>query len=115
MTHPEAEVAARNAVLQHESLGLKRVGAGQGATLWVDGTRATRVGAVFANGVAMAADNRFTIGTKPPMDISYPPGNARAPIYNANDLPRGTVLTAQQAAERLNAPKLIVLLGPAGR
>ena len=61
----------------------------------------------------LTADNRFTIGTKPPMDISYPPGNARAPIYNANDLPRGTVLTAQQAAERLNAPKLIILLGPA--
>jgi 2-methylcitrate dehydratase PrpD len=51
-------VAARNAVLQNESLGVKKVGAGQGATLWVDGTRATRVGAVFANGVAMAADSR---------------------------------------------------------
>jgi 2-methylcitrate dehydratase PrpD len=51
-------VAARNAVLQNESLGVKKVGRGQGATLWVDGTRATRVGAVFANGVAMAADSR---------------------------------------------------------
>ena len=51
-------VAARNAVLQNETLGVKKVGAGQGATLWVDGTRATRVGAVFANGVAMAADSR---------------------------------------------------------
>ena len=51
-------VAARKAVLQQESLGAKKIGAGQGATLWVDGTRATRVGAVFANGVAIAADNR---------------------------------------------------------
>jgi 2-methylcitrate dehydratase PrpD len=34
-------------VLQQESLGARRVGAGQGATLWVDGTRVTRVGAVF--------------------------------------------------------------------
>ena len=51
-------VAARKAVLQQESLGTKSVGAGQGATLWVDGTRVTRVGAGFANGVAIAADNR---------------------------------------------------------
>jgi 2-methylcitrate dehydratase PrpD len=51
-------VAARNAVLQQESLGTKKVGPGQGATLWVNGTRATRVGAIFANGVAIAADNR---------------------------------------------------------
>jgi 2-methylcitrate dehydratase PrpD len=51
-------VAARTAVLQQESLGAKKVGAGQGATLWVDGTRVTRAGAVFANGVPIAADNR---------------------------------------------------------
>ena len=51
-------VAARKAVLQQEGLGTKKVGAGQGATLSVDGTRVTRVGAVFANGVAIAADNR---------------------------------------------------------
>ena len=50
--------AARSAVMQHESLGLRRIGRGQGATLWVDGTRATRVGAAFANGVAMAANNQ---------------------------------------------------------
>ena len=50
-------VSARNAVLQNEGLGSRKVGAGQGATLWVDGTRATRVGAVFSNGVAMAAED----------------------------------------------------------
>jgi len=33
--------AARRAVIEHESLGPRRVGAGQGATLWVDGTRVT--------------------------------------------------------------------------
>src|SRR5687768_5346335 len=54
---PRAE-AARGAVLRHETLGTRKVGAGQGATLWVDGTRATRVGAAFANGVAMAANNQ---------------------------------------------------------
>ena len=30
--------AARRAVLQHEHLGPRRVGTGQGATLWVDAT-----------------------------------------------------------------------------
>ncbi len=50
--------AARHAVLQQESLGARRVGTGQGATVWVDGTRATRMGAVFANGVAMAVNNQ---------------------------------------------------------
>ena len=34
----------RRAVLEHERLGARRVGAGQGATLWVDGTRVTRAG-----------------------------------------------------------------------
>jgi 2-methylcitrate dehydratase PrpD len=51
-------VAARRAVLLHEGLGPRRIGTGQGATLWVDGTRATRVGAVFANGVAVAVNNQ---------------------------------------------------------
>lgn len=51
-------VSARKAVLEQESLDRKQIGAGRGATLWVDGTRTTRVGAVFANGVAIAADNR---------------------------------------------------------
>ena len=37
---------------------MRRVGAGQGATVWVDGTRVTRVGAVFANGVAVAVNNQ---------------------------------------------------------
>jgi 2-methylcitrate dehydratase PrpD len=50
--------AAREAVLEHERLGPRGVGAGQGATLWVDGARATRVGAVFANGVAVAVNNQ---------------------------------------------------------
>jgi 2-methylcitrate dehydratase PrpD len=50
--------AARRAVVEHERLGARRIGAGQGATLWVDGTRATRVGAVFANGVAVAVNNQ---------------------------------------------------------
>jgi 2-methylcitrate dehydratase PrpD len=50
--------AARQAVLGQETLGARRVGAGQGATLWVDGTRVTRVGAAFASGVAVAVNNQ---------------------------------------------------------
>src|SRR5213592_1340610 len=50
--------AARRAVLAHERLGPGRVGAGQGATLWVDGTRVTRAGAAFADGVAVAVNNQ---------------------------------------------------------
>src|SRR2546429_755736 len=50
--------AARRAVIEHERLGTRRVGAGQGATLWVDGTRVTRAGAAFANGVAGAVNNQ---------------------------------------------------------
>ena len=54
----ERPAAARQAVLSQERLGPRRVGAGQGATLWVDGARVTRVGAVFANGVAVAVNNQ---------------------------------------------------------
>jgi 2-methylcitrate dehydratase PrpD len=50
--------AARRAVLTHESLGARRLGTGQGATLWVDGTRVTRMGAAFCNGVAVAVNNQ---------------------------------------------------------
>lgn len=51
-------LSARAAVNAHESLGKRMVGPGQGATLWVDGNRVTRVGAVFANGVAIAVNNQ---------------------------------------------------------
>jgi 2-methylcitrate dehydratase PrpD len=50
--------AARQAVLTHESLDARRVGSGRGATVWVEGTRATRVGAAFANGVAVGVNNQ---------------------------------------------------------
>ena len=50
--------AARRAVLEHERLGPRRIGAGQGSTLWIDGLRVTRAGAAFANGVAVAVNNQ---------------------------------------------------------
>jgi 2-methylcitrate dehydratase PrpD len=55
--NPRAD-AARRAVLEHERLGDRRVGRGQGATVWVDGARVTRIGAAFANGVAVAVNNQ---------------------------------------------------------
>jgi 2-methylcitrate dehydratase PrpD len=55
--HPRS-AAARRAVIRQESLGARRIGAGRGATLWVDGTRATRAGAAFASGVAVAVNNQ---------------------------------------------------------
>ena len=57
-TEAAPAVDARRAVLRAEGLGSQRVGAGQGATVWVDGSRATRVGAVFANAVAIAVRNQ---------------------------------------------------------
>jgi 2-methylcitrate dehydratase PrpD len=51
-------VAARRVVLTHEALGGQRIGPGQGATLWGDGARVTRPGAVFANAVAVAVNNQ---------------------------------------------------------
>src|SRR5687767_7414469 len=50
--------SARAAVMEHESLGKRQVGRGQGATLWVDGDRATRVGAAFVNGVSIAVNQQ---------------------------------------------------------
>ena len=50
--------SARAAVIAQERLGDTQVGKGQGATLWVTGTRATRAGAAFANGVAIAVNNQ---------------------------------------------------------
>jgi 2-methylcitrate dehydratase PrpD len=55
--HPRS-AAARRAVIGQERLGVKRIGAGQGATLWVDGARVTRAGAAFASGVAVAVNNQ---------------------------------------------------------
>jgi 2-methylcitrate dehydratase PrpD len=50
--------SAREAVITQERLGDTKVGIGQGATLWVTGTRVTRPGAAFANGVAVAVNNQ---------------------------------------------------------
>jgi len=45
-------------VIEHERLGTRRVGAGQGATLWGTATRVNPRGRAFANGVAEAVNNQ---------------------------------------------------------
>ena len=60
------------------------------------------------------ADNTITTSTKPPMDISYPPANVKSPVAYGNER-QETVLTAQEAAARMRAPKLIIFLGPGTR
>jgi hypothetical protein len=57
------------------------------------------------------ADNNATVASRPPMDISYPASNASVPVYYRNDR-HEIELTAQEAAARLRAPKLIILLAP---
>ncbi len=51
--------AARKAVLLEETLGGQRIGPGEGATLWVDGSRVTRAGAAFANALAITSNSLF--------------------------------------------------------
>jgi hypothetical protein len=55
-------------------------------------------------------DNTAKVTLQPPMDISYPPANMRAQIYNPNER-QGILLTAREEAARMNASKLIILLG----
>jgi len=50
--------AAVRAVLLDEQIGPQKVGKGQGATLWMDGRRVTRVGAAFGNAVAVQTNNQ---------------------------------------------------------
>lgn len=57
----------------------------------------------------IGADNKTTVATKPPMDISYPAANVSLPIYKGNER-QETRLTPREAAARLNAPKLIITL-----
>ena len=62
----------------------------------------------------IGADGKTTITSKPPMDISYPPANVKLPVAYGNER-QETVLTAQEAAARMRAPKLIIFLGPGTR
>ena len=60
----------------------------------------------------IGSNNQPNITFKPPRDITYPPEGMPMPIADASER-RGVVLTPQEAAARLNAPKLIIMLIPA--
>ena len=82
-------VAARRAVLAHEALGPRRIGAGQGATLWGDGSRVTRPGAVFASAVAVAVNNQC--------DSIYPtPGFNQPVVWLAREMTARHRLIAEE-------------------
>jgi len=57
-------------------------------------------------------DNRsISVAPKPPHDISYPPAGQRARIAGPNEH-NVVPISAAEAADRLRAPKLIILLAP---
>lgn len=60
----------------------------------------------------IGSNNQPTITFRPPRDLTYPPAGMPMPIADASER-RGVVLTPQEAAARLNAPKLIIMLVPA--
>ena len=60
----------------------------------------------------IGSNNQPNITFQPLMDLTYPPAGMPMPIADAGDR-RGVVLTPQEAAARLNAPKLIIMLIPA--
>ena len=63
----------------------------------------------------VGADNRPIIHFRPPIDISYPPAGVAMPMAtpNQSQIARGVRLTPQEAAQRLSAPKIIIMTLPA--
>lgn len=59
----------------------------------------------------IGSNNQPIITFQPPMDLTYPPEGMSMPIADASER-RGVVLTPQEAAARLRAPKLIIMLIP---
>ena len=60
-------------------------------------------------------DNRAVIHFRPPIDLTYPPPGAPTPVMRADEsqLARGIRLTPQEAAQRLSAAKVIIMVLPA--
>jgi hypothetical protein len=61
--------------------------------------------------VVFQPDNRISVAPKPPHDISYPPAGQRPRISGPNEH-NVVPISAAEAADRLRAPKLIILLAP---
>jgi len=60
----------------------------------------------------IGSNNQPTLTFTPPVDLTYPPEGMPMPIASATET-RGVVITRQEAAARLRAPKLIIMLVPA--
>ena len=60
----------------------------------------------------IGSNNQSTLTFRPPVDLTYPPEGMPMPIASATET-RGVVITRQEAAARLRAPKLIIMLVPA--
>lgn len=60
----------------------------------------------------IGSNNQPIITFQPLRDLTYPPEGMPMPIADASER-RGVVITPQEAAARLNAPKLIIMLIPA--
>ena len=60
----------------------------------------------------IGSNNQPTLTFRPPVDLTYPPDGMPMPIARATET-RGVVITRQEAAARLRAPKLIIMLVPA--
>ena len=62
----------------------------------------------------IGADNNSTITFTAPVDLTYPPAGQPIPMIGPNEDPaaRGVRLTPQQAASRLAAPRVIIMLVP---
>jgi hypothetical protein len=60
----------------------------------------------------IGSNNQPTITFQPPKDLTYPPAGMSMPIAYAGET-RGVVISPQEAAARLRAPKLIIMLIPA--
>ena len=59
----------------------------------------------------IGSNNQPTLTFSPPVDLTYPPDGMPMPIARATET-RGVVITRQEAAARLRAPKLIIMLVP---
>lgn len=60
----------------------------------------------------IGSNNQSTLTFRPPIDLTYPPEGMPMPIASATEM-RGVAITRQEAAARLRAPKLIIMLVPA--
>ena len=83
------------------------------ASLWLVGWALGAQAQTVWTYEVIGADNVARITPRPPMDISYPAAHEGVPDRSGK--PLETVLTREEAAARLRAPMLIIMLNPGVR